>query len=113
MAEALSIKQDEHYPEVTPGRSSVFAEKPSEPEDSTSSWTPHNMWKIHGAVLAFSVNLNFFGIILIRSGVKWAFHAHWIVQALSASGLLFGCFIGVSQSTSIFQVCNQLKISIK
>ena len=106
MAEALSIKQEERYPEVTTARSSVFAETPSGPEDSTSTWTPINMWDIHGVILAFSVKLNFFGIILIRSGLKWAFHGHWIVQALSAFGLLFGCLIGVSQSTNIFQVCD-------
>lgn len=107
MAQALSIKQEEQYPEVTPARSSVFAENPSGPKASTSTWTPINMWDVHGALLALSVNLNFFGIILIRSGLKWAFHGHWVVQALSAFGLLIGCFIGISQSTSIFQVCDQ------
>ncbi|CAN9178727.1 unnamed protein product [Alternaria sp. RS040] len=36
-------------------------------------------------------------------GLEWSFRGHWIVQALSASGLLVGCLIGVMKSTHLFQ----------
>jgi hypothetical protein len=110
MAQAISVNQEEDYPEVTAARSSVFAESYSGPNKSGSTWTSANIWALHGAILAFSVNMSFFGIILIRSGFKWAFRAHWIVQAISAFGFLTGCTIGISQSASIFHVRDQNKI---
>jgi hypothetical protein len=106
MAQALSEKQDEGYPEVTATRSSIYAKK------LPRSYKPSiNIWALHGAILAFAVNLSFFGIILIRSGLKWAFRAHWIVQGISTLGLLTGCAIGISQSASIFHVCGRNKVA--
>ena len=116
MAQAISTDQEGVHPTVTEDRSLVHAIDPSWSNRSgvpTSTWSSANMWNAHGIILSFSVVLNCLGIVLIRSGFKSAFRCHWIVQALSASGVLIGCFIGVLKSTSIFQVCNQADIVLK
>lgn len=105
MAEAISTNQIEEYPTVTADRSSIHAI--NFPGSNRSAFSkPLNLWDTHGLILSFSVILNCLGILLIRSGFKWAFHGHWIVQALSALGLLTGCLIGVLKSTHVFQVRN-------
>lgn len=105
MAQAISTNKIEEYPIVTADRSSIHATDSSGSNGSAVS-TSVNMWDVHGLILSFSVILNCLGILLIRSGLKWAFRGHWIVQALSALGLLIGCLIGVLKSTHVFQVCN-------
>ncbi|KAG9194334.1 hypothetical protein G6011_04369 [Alternaria panax] len=103
MAQAISMNQAEQYPIVTADRSSTHAIDPSGPKVSTAI-SSMDMWDAHGLILSFSVLLNCLGILLIRSGFKWAFRGHWVVQALSATGLLIGCLIGVLKSTHVFQI---------
>jgi hypothetical protein len=105
MAQAVFMNQIEEYPIVTTDRSSIHATDSSGSKGSAVS-TSVNMLDVHGLILSFSVILNCLEILLIRSGFKWAFRGHWIVQALSALGLLIGCLIGVLKSTHVFQVCN-------
>jgi hypothetical protein len=110
MAKALSSNQNEDHPTVTADRSAVHVVDPSEPnkvDPSTRRWTYIDIWNLHGSILSFSVVLSCLGIVLIRSGSKWAFRGHWMVQAICACGLLIGCFIGVLNSTNIFQVGTQ------
>jgi hypothetical protein len=109
MAQAISTNRIEEHPMVTADRSSLHAVTPSGSSTSAFSKSTEvsvNMWHAHGLILSFSVILNCVGIILIRSRLRWAFRGHWIVQALSAFGLLVGCLIGVLKSTNIFQVCD-------
>ncbi|OAG17159.1 CBD9-like protein [Alternaria alternata] len=103
MAHAISTNQAEEYPIITGDRSSTHALGSSELHTPVIR-SSINMWDAHGAILSFAVVLNCIGILLIRSGLKWAFRGHWLVQALSASGLLAGCLIGVMKSTHLFQI---------
>lgn len=107
MIKAFSTNQNEDHPRVTTDRSLVHAMDPSGPKrpgDATSTWNSMKLWNAHGLILSFSVVLNCLGIVLIRSGWKLAFRCHWIVQVLSTTGLLIGCFIGIMKSTNLFQV---------
>lgn len=109
MAQALSKASNADHPSVTTDRSLIHAVDPLGPHQSntcTSLYPSINVCKVHGLILSVSVVLNCLGIILIRSGAKWAFRSHWIVQTLSASGLLIGCMIGVVKSRNVFQVWN-------
>ena len=106
MAHAISTNQAEEYPIITGDRSSTHALGSSELHTPVIR-SSINIWDAHGAILSFAVVLNCIGILLIRSGLKWAFRGHWLVQALSASGLLAGYLIGVMKSTHLFQVCDQ------
>jgi hypothetical protein len=106
MAHAISTNQAEEYPIITGDRSSTHALGSSELHTPVIR-SSINMWDAHGAILSFAVVLNCIGILLIRSGLKWAFRGHWLVQAISACGLLVGCLIGVINSTHLFQVCGQ------
>ncbi|RYO70608.1 hypothetical protein AA0113_g2927 [Alternaria arborescens] len=103
MAQAISTNQAEEYPIITGDRSSTHALGSSELHTPVIR-SSINMWDAHGAILSFAVVLNCIGILLIRSGLKWAFRGHWLVQAISACGLLVGCLIGVINSTHLFQI---------
>lgn len=105
MAQAISTNQIYEYPTITADRSSIHVINPSG-SNIPAVTTAVNMWNVHGMILTFSVVLNFFGVLLIRSGFKSVFREHWMVQALSALGMLVGCLIGVLKNTNVFQVCD-------
>ncbi|PVI01717.1 CBD9-like protein [Periconia macrospinosa] len=104
MAQALSTASNTDHPRVTTDRSSIHVVDSPGPHQLNGSTSSMNAWQAHGLILSVSVVLNCIGIVLIRSGAKWAFRSHWIVQACSASGLLIGGIIGVVKSQSIFQI---------
>ncbi|KAH6675057.1 hypothetical protein B0J14DRAFT_588832 [Halenospora varia] len=86
-----------HYPKGTPiapdlvdnGRKSVGAQK-------SSSWSPQQLFAIHGLLLAFAfVIMMPLGIAGIRSGYQKAFKIHWMIQMCSVSIALMGIVLGI------------------
>jgi hypothetical protein len=76
---------------VENGRKSIGAEK-------DSSWTPSQLFAIHGLLLASAfVVLMPLGIAGIRSGRTNAFTIHWVIQlssvAFAVSGMMWGIYL--------------------
>ncbi|KAH8807290.1 hypothetical protein F5884DRAFT_899707 [Xylogone sp. PMI_703] len=103
-----------HYTDVAPiapelvknGRKSVGVG--SGEGSHSSSWTPRQLYAIHGLILAFAfVILMPLGVAGIRSGHPKAFKIHWIIQISSAilatSGIAWGIYIsrGEEQVTTL------------